>query len=63
MNMRIHQFVTYLHPLEAYALIGFLDQLRDTLMQSYGDDINAALQEPGVPQQIAFTFDSDELPF
>jgi hypothetical protein len=63
MNMRIHQFVTCLAPQEAYALIEILDQLRDTLVQSYGDDINATLHELGVPQQIAFTFDSDELPF
>ncbi len=63
MNMHIHQLVTYLQPEQAYPLIDILDQLRDTLIQTYGDDINGKLQENDVPQQIAFTLVSDELPF
>ena len=43
--MRINKIVTHLQPGEAYTLIEFLDQLRDVLMQTYGDDIEVMLKE------------------
>lgn len=45
MSMRIHKLTTHLQPEEAYTLIEFLDQLRDVLMQTYGEEIMAMLQE------------------
>ena len=43
--MRLNKIVTHLQPGEAYTLIEFLDQLRDVLMQTYGDDIEVMLKE------------------
>lgn len=45
MTMRTHRLVTYLRAEDALTLIEFLDQLRDVLMQTYGEDIRAMLQE------------------
>jgi hypothetical protein len=45
MIMRVNKIVTHLQPGEAYTLVEFLDQLRDVLMQTYGDDITAMLKE------------------
>jgi len=52
MSMRVNQIVTYLRPEDAYTLIEFLDQLRDMLMPSYGDEVRTMLPRsdaaPGV---------------
>ena len=45
MIMRVNKIVTHLQPGEAYTLVEFLDQLREVLMQTYGDDITTMLQE------------------
>ena len=45
MIMRVNKIVTHLQPGEAYTLVEFLDQLREVLMQTYGDDIVTMLQE------------------
>ena len=45
MIMRVNKIVTHLQPGEAYTLVEFLDQLREVLMQTYGDDIVTILQE------------------
>jgi hypothetical protein len=45
MIMRVNKIVTHLQPGEAYMLVEFLDQLRDVLMQTYGDDITTMLKE------------------
>ena len=45
MTMRVNQITTYLRPEDAYTIIAFLDQLREMLMQTYGDEIVALLQE------------------
>jgi hypothetical protein len=45
MTMRINRLVTHLRPADAYTLIEFLDQLREVLMDTYGDEIIAMLQE------------------
>ena len=45
MTMRVSQITTHLRPEDAYTLIEFLDQLRAMLMQTYGDEIVALLQE------------------
>jgi len=45
MTMRVNKIVTHLQPGEAYTLVEFLDQLRDVLMQTYGDDITTMLKE------------------
>ena len=41
MSMRVNTLVTHLRPEEATTLIEFTDQLRDVLMQNYGDEIMA----------------------
>ena len=45
MSMRINTIVTHLRPDDAHTLIEFLDQLRTVLMQTYGREIEAMLQE------------------
>ena len=45
MSLRIIKIVTSLRPEDAYTLVEFLDQLRDVLMQNYGDEIMTMLQE------------------
>jgi hypothetical protein len=45
MTMRVNKIVTHLRPCDAYTLVEFLGQLREVLMQTYGDDITAMLQE------------------
>ena len=50
MSMRIHKLTTYLQAEEACSLIEFLEQLRERLLQSYGDDIIAMLQQNSTPQ-------------
>ena len=45
MTMRVSKLTTYLRPEDAYTLVEFLDQLREMLMQAYGDEIVAMLQE------------------
>lgn len=45
MTMRVSQITTHLRPEDAYTIIEFLDQLREMLMQTYGDEIVALLLE------------------
>ena len=45
MTMRVSQITTYLRPEDAHTIVEFLDQLREMLMQTYGDEIVAMLQE------------------
>ena len=45
MIMRVNKIFTHLQPGDAYVLIEFLDQLREVLMQTYGDDITTMLKE------------------
>lgn len=62
--MRTHRLTTYLQAEEACTLIEFLDQVRDMLLEAYGDDITAMLQAsaPQVPREPRDLFD-DEEPF
>ena len=41
----MNTIITHLSPEEAITLIEFLDQLREVLMQTYGDDIKKLLQQ------------------
>ena len=59
--MRIHTIVTHLRPDDAHTLIEFLDQLRAVLMQTYGPDIKAMLQE--CCTQYTGSEDDDDVPF
>ena len=49
MTMRVNQITTHLRSEDAYTIIEFLDQLREMLMQTYGDEIVALLQEASQP--------------
>ena len=42
--VRVNTIITHLSPEEAITLIEFLDQVREVLMQTYGDDIKKLLQ-------------------
>ena len=48
--MRTHRLTTYLQAEEACTLIEFLDQVRDMLLEAYGDDITATLQQNSAQQ-------------
>ena len=50
MTMRLNQITTHLRPEDAHTIIEFLDQLRAMLMQTYGDEIVALLQEASQQQ-------------
>lgn len=45
MNMRVLKMAAHLRTDEAASLIEFLDQLRDVLMRTYGDEMKAMLQQ------------------
>lgn len=45
MSMRVSTIITHLRAEDAHTLIEFLDQVRDALMQTYGDEVKAMLQE------------------
>ena len=61
MSMRINTIVTHLPPDDAHTLIEFLDQLRTVLMQTYGREIEAMLQE--CRTQHAGSTDDDDVQF
>ena len=65
MSMRVHKLTTYLQAEEACTLIEFLDQVREVLMQAYGDDITAMLRQPCSPAQPLEPWETfgDEDPF
>jgi hypothetical protein len=60
MSMHIHKLATYLRPEEASTLIEFLDQLREMLMQAYGDDVTAMLQQASGAHESRDWLDEDE---
>ena len=63
MTMRVNQITTHLRPEDAYTIVEFLDQLREMLMQSYGDEIVALLQEASQPGPTPREWGSHDEPF
>lgn len=67
MSMRTHRLTTYLQAEEACTLIEFLDQVREVLLQAYGDDITVMLQQAvgaqQQPQEPTDLFDDNEESF
>lgn len=59
--MRVNKIVTHLQPGEAYTLVEFLDQLREVLMQTYGDDITTMLQEASQRDSLIDYGEDDEV--
>lgn len=51
MSMRTHRLTTHLRAEQAFTLIEFLDQVREVLMQAYGDEIVAMLQQATTQQE------------
>lgn len=51
MTMRVHTVITHCRAEEAMTLIEFIDQLRAMLIETYGDDIRALLQETSQREQ------------
>ena len=45
MSMHVHKLVTHLTASDALSVIDVLDQLREVLMASYGDDIQQMLKD------------------
>lgn len=62
MSMRTHRLTTYLQAEEAWTLIEFLDQVREVLMQAYGDDITAMMRQQSSAPEPRDLF-GDEEPF
>ena len=62
MSMRVNTIVTHLRPEEALTLIEFLDQVREVLMRSYGDDVKAMLQQAATTPKPG-SADREEEPF
>lgn len=62
MSLRVNTLVTHLSPEDALTLVEFLDQVRDVLMRSYGEDIRAMLKEARTSRKPAWG-DRDEDPF
>ena len=62
MSMRINTIVTHLRPADAHTLIEFLDQLRTVLMQTYGREIEAMLQQCCTTHHMG-SADDDDVPF
>ena len=60
MIMRVHRIVTHLRPEDAHTLIAFLDQLRDVLIETYGDDIRTMLREATLRQDKVTVLTGDE---
>lgn len=50
MSMRIIKIATRLRAKHAHTLIEFLDEVRDTLMQTHGPEIRAMLQHATTQQ-------------
>jgi hypothetical protein len=61
MTMRVSTLVTHLRPQDALALIECLDQLRDALLQTYGEEIRALLEAAASSQESPYA--DDEVPF
>lgn len=64
MSHSITRLATHWDAKEAYAVLRFLDHLRDQLHETYGDEIGAMLREASAvkPQNVKPSF-IDDLPF
>lgn len=60
MNMRVIKIVTHLQPEDVHTLIAFLDDVRDTLMQTYGAEIRTMLQQAATTQEAGSVEENDE---
>jgi hypothetical protein len=49
MTMRVNTLVTHLRAEDALTVIEFLDQLRELLTHTYGDEIKTLLQDASPP--------------
>jgi len=58
MSMRVIKIVTRLRAEDAHTLIEFLDEVRDTLMHTYGPEIRAMLQHATTREEGALDEDA-----
>ena len=63
MSMRVNTIITHLRAEDAHTLIEFLDQVKDALMQTYGDDVKAMLQEASQHTSQRQLWSEDDEPF
>ncbi|MCH9691078.1 MAG: hypothetical protein K0U59_03265 [Gammaproteobacteria bacterium] len=66
--MRLSYLKTHWTPEEAYAYLSFLDDVRDTLWQTYGSDImehyhQQPVQDQPQTEQLLVDSDEDNIPF
>ena len=61
MSMKLTQLITHWDAADAYCVITFLDELREVLMATYGDDIGEMLKQTSSPSQHYHTpFEKDD---
>jgi hypothetical protein len=60
MSMRVLRLATHLRPEEALTIVELLDQLRDSLMLVYGDDIGAMLRQASAQPATSEIVDREE---
>ena len=63
MSMRVHTIITHLRAEDAHTLIELLDQVNDALMQAYGGDVKAMLQEASQHTSQRQLWSEDDEPF
>jgi len=60
MSMRVHKLTTYLRAEDAYTIIEFIDQVRDMLMLTYGNEIRTLLQETTTTREVGSAEEGEE---
>jgi hypothetical protein len=60
MSMRVHKLTTHLRAEDAYTIIEFIDQVRDMLMLTYGNEIRTLLQEATTTREVGSAEEGEE---
>ena len=60
MSLRVIKLVTRLRAEDAHTLIEFLDNVRDTLMQTHGAEIRAMLRQAVTTRRLGDEEENDE---
>lgn len=66
MSMKVSKLTTYWSADQAYDMLSLLDELRDVLWETYGDEIierEIALAQQPSHDEVYDDFDSDDIPF
>ena len=60
MTMKLTSLTTHWDASEAYCIIAFLDELRESLMATYGDDIGKMLKQASSHSRCDHTLEKDD---